>query len=116
MNAINIATRLSSSTSSSSLSKSKLFHHSFLQRSIVDVLSKNNKASFNRGRALFSTNSYNDDDDDDDNDDDDDDAGHNDLVGDKAGYMSKHFNPTDEHSQLRDMVKSFVDREVRSTC
>lgn len=28
------------------------------------------------------------------------------------GYMFKHFNPTDEHSQLRQLMKSFVEREV----
>ena len=33
---------------------------------------------------------------------------------DRSGYLLKHFNPTDEHSQLRDMVKTFVEREVRS--
>ena len=43
------------------------------------------------------------------------DAGVDDEYGDDAdrsGYLFKHFNPTDEHSQLRDMVKTFVEREV----
>jgi isovaleryl-CoA dehydrogenase len=47
-----------------------------------------------------STSIYEDDNDDDNNDDS------------RSGYLFRHFNPTNEHSQLRDMVKTFVEREV----
>ena len=33
-------------------------------------------------------------------------------TNDRSAYLFKHFNPTDEHSQLRQMVKTFVEREV----
>jgi isovaleryl-CoA dehydrogenase len=30
----------------------------------------------------------------------------------RAGYLNRHFNPTEDHAQLRDMVRTFVEREV----
>lgn len=37
---------------------------------------------------------------------------YNNETNDRSAYLFKHFNPTDEHSQLRQMVKTFVEREV----
>ena len=85
---------------SSSLGTSRLLRHvasssargksSFTITSIADTATPRNS-------AFFSTNTYEDEE----------------MHENKTGYMSRLFNPTDEHSQLRDMVKGFVEREVR---
>lgn len=43
---------------------------------------------------------------------DDEDIHNNNEANDRGGYLFKHFNPTDEHSQLRKLVKTVVEREV----
>jgi len=95
----------SSSCSFSSISSLPLPPSSFTTRNDKD---HNRRAIKTHQTKLFSSSSSISGDICTDDDSDDDEY----MTRNRIGYLSRHFNPTDEHSQLRDMVKTFVEREV----